>query len=374
MVIFYILKHIKPSAKILIIVPNISLVTQFYNDMVEYNHGKFKENENPLDLRMCEIMSDQPRVDEGECNIFIGTYQSLEKRPKKFFSQFDVVFTDEAHKSGQGSKNSGIKQVKKVIKNTFGKASYRIGMSGTFPKEDTLDWISICELHGPKVAEVRAKELMLKNVISGVKIKSILLNHNNSEFYSSLKQIGKGGNKKAVYDLERKFIHESIQRTDFIVEKIIANAKKNMLVLFNIKDYGKKILEEVQKKTDFETYYIDGDTPKKERERIKKIIDTESDKPRILIASFGTFSTGISLNNLHYVVFTESFKSEQIIIQAIGRVLRLHKDKVDAIVFDVADIIDGRFKDNILYRHYEIRRGFYEEREYTYNEINVNIG
>jgi len=101
LMVFFILNK-RPDAKILLIVPSISLVTQFYDDMLDYNIGFNKENKKPLDLRIQEIMSDRPRKvrDEEEPNIYIGTYQSLinwgtpELEPN-FYKQFNVVMVDE---------------------------------------------------------------------------------------------------------------------------------------------------------------------------------------------------------------------------------------------------------------------------------------
>lgn len=94
--VFYYLRNVNPNAKFLLIVPSIGLVTQFYNDIMEYNLGFNLENKNPCNIKIDEIMSDKPRkYFDGEPNIFIGTYQSLEKWSEEFFKQFDVVCTDE---------------------------------------------------------------------------------------------------------------------------------------------------------------------------------------------------------------------------------------------------------------------------------------
>jgi protein-tyrosine phosphatase len=94
--IFYYLTHINPDAKFLLIVPTMDLVTQFYNDINNYNYGYHNENKNVINIRMDEIMSDKPRKYHGdEPNIYIGTYQSLVKLPVDWFHQFDVVCCDE---------------------------------------------------------------------------------------------------------------------------------------------------------------------------------------------------------------------------------------------------------------------------------------
>lgn len=300
------------------------------------------------------------------------------------------IVVSNCHKSGNGAKTSGIKQVKKVIKETVGNAYIRFGMSGTYPAEDSLDWLTVQSLHGPKIAEVQAKTLMEKGIISDVKIKSLLLNHNDPTFNEQLLLIKGGGNAKAVYDLEKKYIHESEPRLNFVTDKILSKVTKNSLVLFNIKDYGKKIYQKLRDEVSgVDVYYIDGDTKKEKREYIKKKLerlglrgkiakilkdDTIKDRPKILVASFGTLSTGVSIKNLHNVVFMESFKSEQVIIQSIGRILRLHKDKDRATVFDLVDIFDARtVKKNILYKHYEVRKDFYIKREYPMEEMKINL-
>jgi hypothetical protein len=112
-VMFYTLKHINPKAKFLIIVPSITLVTQFYDNIVEYNWGvnnllemRDKKLETilnpdakytPCEVKVEEVMSERPRKYTGtdDANIYIGTYQSLEKWPKEFFQQFHTVVTDE---------------------------------------------------------------------------------------------------------------------------------------------------------------------------------------------------------------------------------------------------------------------------------------
>lgn len=391
LIAFYILSEVKPNAKFLLIVPNIDLVTQFYNDIFIYNKGELNDNPNPLDIRMTEIMSANPRHDEGESNIFIGTIQSLEKRDEKWLKQFDVIASDESHKCGSKAGDStGLKQVEKVLKKTFSTAAMRFGMSGTYPNEESLDFLTIQSLHGPKIAEVQAKDLMKKGVISNVKIKTLILNHNDHKFNEDIHLIKKTGNAKAAYDLEKKYIQESKSRLDFIFDKIVPKIKKNTLILFHIKDYGKKIYDRMRNNCEnVDAYYIDGDVKKEQRNYIKKKFDSKGkrskigmllnddtiqDKPKVLVASFGTLSTGISIRDLHNIIFMESFKSEQIIIQSVGRILRLHKNKDIAIVFDIVDVFNDNTKSkNILYQHYLTRRSYYEKREYPYEELKINL-
>lgn len=368
-VYFYILKHINPDAKLLLIVPTITLVTQFYDDLMEYNYGKNKENKEPIDIKIQEIMSDKPRKwhGEGEPNIMISTYQSLSKVEnfgKNFYTQFYGVATDEAHYAKSDS-------FIKILKRTMMGAEYQFGMSGTFQDDGFADYLTIQSLTGPKVAKVRAKELQGKGIISEVRISQIYLNHDDPEFRDNLKEIRKSPNSGAIaYRLEGEYIRGSDKRKEFIY-KLLKNIKSNTLVLFNIINYGKSILEYLTDKFEeddnVELFIIYGDIKKEEREEIKKKLELTDGKIRILVASFGTLSTGVSINNLHNVIFAEGFKAEQRIIQSIGRSLRLHENKVIASIYDLVDMYTEEKSNNVLYRHGIDRRNMYDKHEYPYS-------
>jgi superfamily II DNA or RNA helicase len=177
---------------------------------------------------------------------------------------------------------------------------------------------------------------------------------------------------------------------NFIFDNILSKTNKNTLVLFNLIDYGKKIYNKLRDNLQgVDVYYIDGETKKDRREYIKKKLDssgkrakigkilgddTIKDNPKILVASFGVFSTGVSVKNLHYLVFMESFKSEQLIIQSVGRVLRLSQGKNHATIFDIVDVFDNRTRNkNALYKHYLERKSFYIKREYPVEEKIINL-
>jgi superfamily II DNA or RNA helicase len=190
--LFYYLKYVNPDAKFLLIVPNISLVTQFYNDLNDYNFGFNSENKNPLDIRIDEVMSDKPRKyrdEEKKPNIYIGTYQSLEKWPREWFRQFDVVATDEAHTAKAQTLIS-------ILTRTFGSAKIRFGMSGTYPSPSSVEILTIESLLGPKLINISAKSLIDKGLISAVKIKAILLHHDNRKFAEGVYNIRKRGDWK----------------------------------------------------------------------------------------------------------------------------------------------------------------------------------
>ena len=421
LVIFYILKNINPDAKFLIIVPSITLVTQFYDDIITYYYGqnnmqnsfdytyeieldngdiitknpnekinidkkgeievvklttKHKINginikriiKNKIDkpLRIEEIMSDKPRKFSGveSPNIYIGCYQSLEKWPKSFFQQFYMVACDEAH----GSKST---TVKSILKKTFGSAHIRFGVSGTFPSDETLEILTIQSVLGPKVTQIDADTLVKRGNITPMSIKVLLLNHDDKNFNTSLNIAKRSGIGKDVFNFEKQWIQNSEKRLNFIY-KIVEKCEANTLILFHTIEYGHKILEKIKTISGKDFYYIDGEINNKNREDIKKQMEITKDNVKVLVASYGTLSTGVSINAITNVIFADSFKSEQIVIQSIGRALRKHEDKKVANIFDIVDIFDTSMT-NILYKHFLEREGFYKKRKYPYKIVKINL-
>lgn len=110
--------------------------------------------------------------------------------------------------------------------------------------------------------------------------------------------------------------------------------------------------------------------------KISKAIDKEVDS-KILVASYGTCSTGLNLKNIHNIVFVESFKSDIIIKQSIGRGLRKNENKDSVEIYDIVDDIrcneEGHKWQNYIYRHGIERRRIYEEENFPYDIKNINI-
>lgn len=366
--IFYLLRFINPNMKILLIVPSITLVCQFYDDILDYNIGFNKEQQNPFDLNIVEIMSDKPRKnrEDTEPNIFIGTYQSLEKYDDKFFKQFGAVITDEAHKSKA-------KTLDTILSRTFETALYRFGVSGTFPKETSAEYLSIQALMGPKLMTVKFKELNDKGLVSNMKIKTLVINYNDYSFAENVYNIKKFGKGKRAYDLEKEYCQKSDKRKLFL-NKLVSKFNSNSLILFHNVEYGEALYNFFRDNIkDKEFYYIDGSISSEKREAIKKMMEVTSGNPKILVASYGTLSTGVSIRAIMNIVFADSFKSDQIIRQSIGRGLRLHKEKSKLHVFDIVDRFHKNFK-NILYNHYLVRRDdIYKKQEMPFEELQFSI-
>jgi superfamily II DNA or RNA helicase len=226
---------------------------------------------------------------------------------------------------------------------------------------------------GPKITEVSANELKEKGIITPMEVRVVIMNHNDLEFDERMSIIKKSGNGKDAFDLEKDYIHISEKRLDFI-KKIVEKCDSNTLLLFHTIDYGQRILSKLKEELpDKDFYYIDGEISGKKREIIKKEMENTSDKVKVLVASYGTLSTGVSINAIFNVIFADSFKSEQIIIQSIGRALRLHSDKKKANIFDLVDVFNSNNMGNILFRHFKEREKFYIKRQYPYKILKVNL-
>ena len=142
-----------------------------------------------------------------DANIYIGTYQSLCKECAEFFSQFDMVLTDEVHLACSAS------QIKIMDMCKF---PYRIGLSGTIPVTKYADGLTLVSNFGPVLVDIKAKQLQEEGYISNCKITQVRLDYTSDkqkdafkEAKKSLVKIGKG---KDMYQLENKFVNESERR------------------------------------------------------------------------------------------------------------------------------------------------------------------
>lgn len=383
-VFFYILKNINPDAKFLLIVPNISLVTQFYDDIVQYCNGENRletlrdkkidsiiedtdDSFLPCELRIEEIMSDKPRKYSGteNPNIYIGCYQSLEKWPDEFFKKFYAVTCDEAHQSKASS-------LQKIMKRTFCNATMRFGVSGTFPPDDSAEILTIQSVMGPSITKIDAKYLIDNGSITPMKIEALMLNYNEIELNEKLSKVRNPNNGRQIYEYEKKFFQESPKRLEFIKKLVDKKCNGNTLVLFHNIEFGKKIFEEIKEITNIDTFYIDGEISGKKRDIIFEEMN-KTDRIKVLIGSYGCLSTGISINSIEYVIFADSFKSESLIIQAIGRSLRKFSGKEVATIYDIVDILDINKCNNTFYRQFKEREKFYTKRKYPIHQTVIKI-
>tara|TARA_B110000459_G_C16612139_1_gene496771 strand:+ start:1844 stop:3352 length:1509 start_codon:yes stop_codon:yes gene_type:complete len=350
----YLLENQK-AEKILFIVPNVSLVVQASEDFLDYNYR------NEIDIKVQQIYSGQ-KIRAGR-NVVIGTYQSLVKKKKEYFEQFDAVIIDETHKA----KSHSIKTILQKCTN----ASYRYGLSGTIPKEGSLDRLTLMAYTGPLITEISANYLQNEGHIAGCKVKIIKMDYAPQSTKDAFREMSQNRyESKDVFKFEQNYVINSTGRLNFITN-IISRVKGNGLVLFHRIEHGKKIYAKLRQENNKTVYYVDGNTDKDIREEYKKKM--EAGEEVVIVASYGTFSTGISIKKIHNIFFTESFKSEVIIRQSIGRGLRQHSSKDSVNIIDFVDDLSSPDWDNYLIRHSKARIKIYKEQKFEYNIKNVEF-
>ena len=359
---FMVLAYLKSKGlirKFLMIVPNTNLVIQGAEDFVDYGLEK-------LGSKIQQIGGGS-KVRE-DCDIIIGTYQSLVKREDEFFDGVDAVFVDEAHGTSSMS-------IKKIMAKCLD-SGWRFGLTGTLTKRGSAEYLTIQQYLGPLVMEISPKFLFDNNYATPIAVKVVVMDWLDPEIKDKLSDLKMNSNNiegNEVYNIERKLVIESKKRLNFVVD-FISKAQKNSLVLFQsvMNEYGKQIYHSIREKTKAkEVFYVDGDTDEKLREEYKTRMNMGDNK--ILIATYGTFSTGISIKNIHNIFLVESYKSEVLIKQSLGRGMRQMegKDKVNVIDF-VDDFSTGKYE-NYLMKHSKARIDIYKKERFEYKIYNVKL-
>ena len=358
------------AKKHLVIVPNISLVIQTAEGFEEYAEG------TPMEGKiLIQMMGGGKSKTKKDVDIVIGTYQTLRNLPDEFFNDFECVCVDEAH-------HAQAKSIKDIIVKSFD-SKYRYGMSGTMSSGDTADSMTLDAYLGPIINKVSAKFLISNDFATPIYVKTVLLDYMDDEGKQKLQELrtrknGSDGLDGAkLLDLERKLVIENRARFKYVCD-VIGKTTKNALVLFlDVKyGYGKRIYDYARENFDNKVaYYVDGSTPSDIREEYKA--GMESGDNRILVASFGTFSTGISINNIHHIFFVESYKSDRLVRQSIGRGMRLKDGKDKVYLWDFVDDFrygtDNRYKNNYLYRHGQARIKTYNEQGFPNKTYKVKL-
>lgn len=358
----------KEIKRMLYVVPNIGLVTQTEEEFYEYEEDCGKK---PTWKSQC-VFGGAGKKEDLEANIVFGTFQSLSKKGLEYFSKFDAVFIDETHHA----KANSIKTI--IVKSHNSK--YNIGMTGTLPPEDSMDSFTVQSYLGPCVYVVKSSDLIAANFATPVNVVGIEMDYLTEEIKKKLYDLRnvsadeKDGVK--LLNLEKDIVRDNRKRLVYVCDTI-AKSTKNSLVLFaDIKnEYGRKVFNYVKENTDKTVYYIDGGTKAENRDYFKK--QMESEDGVIIVASIGVFSEGISINNLHNIFIIESYKSEYIIRQVLGRGMRLLEGKEAVTVIDFRDnFVYGTHKHqkiNYLMRHAKAREQVYKDKGFSFKTFTVKF-
>jgi superfamily II DNA or RNA helicase len=331
------------AKKTLIIVPTTSLVHQMTSDFEDYGFPK-----NAIH----KIMSGQEK--DSDRMIFCSTWQSIYKMPKTWFDQFDVVIGDEAHLF----KSKSLISIMTGLKN----CQHRFGFTGTLDGSQTHKLV-LEGLFGPVKKIVTTSELIEQKHLADFKIKAIIL-----KYPDAIRKL----NSKNDYQTEMDFLVKNDSRNKFI-KNLVLSLKGNTLLLFQYVDkHGKVLYDMLQKEAvDRNIYFISGAIDGEKREEIRRLIEEQENA--ILVASYGTFSTGVNVRNLHNVLFASPSKSRIRNLQSIGRGLRKSVTKTESTLYDIADDLTWKSKKNYTMLHFIERVKIYAEESFSYKIYNVDL-
>lgn len=342
--IIYLLSRFYRSStdKILIIVPTTSLVHQMTSDFVSYG----------CDEKLVhKIFSGQEKLTDAP--FVITTWQSIYKMPKPWFAQFNCVIGDEAHLFKAKSLTS--------IMTKLIDCPYKFGFTGTLDGSQTHKLV-LEGIFGAVKKVTTTAELIEQKHLSQFKIKAIVL-----QYEEDIRKQAKNFD----YQSEIDYINTNTSRNIFLT-KLLSSLEGNTLLLFKIIDHGKTLYDMIQKSSsDRSVFYVDGEVDGLLREEIRKSIEIE--KNGIIVASLGTFSTGVNIRNLHNIVFASPSKSRIKTLQSIGRGLRLGENKEEAVLYDIVDDISWKSRKNYTLLHFYERVKMYDDEKFDYKIYNVEL-
>lgn len=347
LIIYLIMRYLYANCNVkrtLIIVPTISLVTQLASDFSSYGFSS--------DELVHRIFGGQDK--QTDKPIIISTWQSLYKLPKEYFKQFDFVVGDEAHLY----KSKEISELMCKISN----AKYRIGTTGTLDGTKTHKLV-LEGLFGTVRKIITTKDLMDQGHIADFNIKCLILKHPDAMCQAL---------KKSTYQQEIEYIILNEARNKFIAN-LSLSLKGNTLILYQYVDkHGKILYDMINKEVgDRKCFFVYGKTEGEVREEIRHIVEKEHDA--IIIASYGTFSTGINIRNLHNIIFASPSKSRVRNLQSIGRGLRKSETKDSATLYDIADDLRHKKRDNFTLKHFAERIKIYSEEKFTFKIYKIEL-
>ena len=370
------------NAKTLIIVPTTTLVHQLASDFKEYGYSDLvtSSNKGNSDQRSLPkgrnsrgggIRSDSGNSASNEwtsgihkiyagqekrsqAQVTITTWQSIYKESKDWFNDYDVVIGDEAHNFKAKSLTSILTKLENC--------QYRFGFTGTLDGTQTHKLV-LEGLFGPVRKVTTTAELIEQKHLADFKIKAIVLSYPD--------EIRKMISRSADYQAEMDYIVKLAARNNFI-KNLTLSLEGNTLLLFQfVEKHGQALYDIIKADTKNKVFFVHGGVDGSEREEIRKIVNES--KNAIIIASYGTFSTGINIPNINNVIFASPSKSRIRNLQSIGRGLRKSETKSEATLFDIADDISWKSKKNYTLLHFMERVKIYNEEKFDYKIYKVSL-
>jgi len=423
---------LKSNRRSILVVPTISLTLQMYSDFKDYGIEQHYKQEDIIK----KIGGEYTNKDLTSHNVVISTWQSLQYMKKNDFTIFDAIIADECHTVKGDALNNIVNnavnakwkigvtgtvprtKVDKVqLVGTLGRVFKVITPQGLIDRglatpviinmlyfvysdrlKNTLkeiiklennkskkrkkhkieeDFINECSIRNDKVASLLNKLASKdENVLSfftkidhGIRLlEKTIFNKtgiNNVKFVSSFTP----SKIDVAFDDWTKGINIY---TNTINPKIKTKIYKRLFKQFpEMKEKIDIFLSDIKTLEDLDIYFINGDVEGAERERIRQLL--EDNKGVIIIASFGTTSTGINYKNLHHLVLSSSTKSFVRLSQSVGRGMRKHSSKDRVQIWDIVDDITRGATENYALLHSYERLEIYREQGYPINEKEIYI-
>ena len=302
-----------------------------------------------MKIEKIEIVEESP-------NLIISTWQSLYKLPKEYFEQFDFIIGDEAHLFKAQSLTT--------IMSSCTNARYRIGLTGTLDGTKTHKLV-LEGLFGPVEQVTTTRKLIDSGKVADFEIKCLVLKHDDA----ICKEM-----KGKEYKDEIAYLVLNESRNKFI-KNLALSLGTNTLILYQYVDKHGKILYDLitgaKNIKDRKVFFIHGGVDAEMREEVRRI--TEEEKDAIIVASYGTFSTGINIKNLHNIIFASPSKSRVRNLQSIGRGLRQSEGKDKATLYDIADDLRVGKHMNFTLRHFVERVKIYNDEKFDYKLYKIGL-
>jgi len=330
---------LKKNKKALVIVPTTSLVEQMTKDFQDYG---FRGD-------IAKIYGGDKGADAP---IVVTTWQSMMRLPKDFGNEFGMVIGDEAHLFAA-------KSLTKIME-SLTEVKYKIGTTGTLQETKTHK-LQLEGMFGPAYFVTTSADLMAEGTLAQLDIKALVLAYCDEE----RKLVS-----KMTYQEEMDWIVRNERRNNFI-NNLVKDLNGNTLVLFQFVEKHGRPLFDLLNKLDRKVFFVFGGTDALDREKVREIVEKEKDS--IIVASFGTFSTGINIKRLHNVVFASPSKSRIRNLQSIGRGLRKSDDKESVTLYDIADDLSWKKNMNYTLNHFSERINIYSTENFNYEIHSVRI-
>ena len=330
--------------KTLILVPTTSLVEQMYKDFEDYGWSSGTYCQKIYQGYDKKVTKD----------VVISTWQSIHRMPRQYFRQFGAVFGDEAHLFKAKSLTG--------IMTKLDTCKYRFGLTGTLDGTQTHRLV-LEGLFGKAKYVVTTKELIDDKTLANLKIDCIILKYPDED-----RQIV----KDFEYAAELEYIVTKAERNTFVCD-LVGHLSGNTLVLFQFVEKHGKILYDIihDKYKDRKVFFVYGGVATDIREEIREIVENEKDA--VIVASYGTFSTGINIRNINNIVFASPSKSKIRVLQSLGRGLRQQGGDKTLRLYDISDDLSLDSKLNFTLRHFKERLNIYDDQKFDYEIKRINL-